>query len=172
MRTARRTTVAPPLPSPEKISGVSMPSTPGGSGSRIGRIGLGFCGAVGFAAGGEEEFAGAAVPWRPQARRFDANVGVGRSELEPVEKGLARSRRHRGKGREHKARTCCGLCGLSPVGSLAVLHAKMNSARTVKTRFIFLKKSSSTSKLFHKTCLEIWFHLHKIHFTFLFIMLI
>lgn len=66
MRTARRTTVAPPvpLPVPEKISGVSMPSTPGGSGSRIGRIGPGFCVRLNSRRKerrGEEEFA-----WRPE----------------------------------------------------------------------------------------------------------
>jgi hypothetical protein len=42
MRTARRTTVAPVAP-PAKISGVSIMPSPGGSGNRIGLIGLGPC---------------------------------------------------------------------------------------------------------------------------------
>ena len=84
MRTARRTTVAA-APPPEKISGVSMPSTPGGSGSRIGRIGLGFCGAVGFAAKGEGRIRGEAGGLDAMEGGLELEVSVsGSSELQPV----------------------------------------------------------------------------------------
>lgn len=117
MRTARRTTVAAPPP-PEKISGVSMPSTPGGSGSRIGRIGLGFCGAVGFAAGGEGRIAG-----RPEGstrcRGLEVSVS-GSSELPPgLQKAACRLRAFVALScsrPSHVVRQCA---------SLAFLHYKM-----------------------------------------------